>query len=77
MLELNAEVMVGDGKHSQPLITYGRISFDAFLLAQYLWQAGLQKFILQQDDREHDVLECILVPIQLTEHCAQIQVGVG
>lgn len=77
MLELHPKVVVRDGQHSQPLVTNRLLRLPLFiLLAQDLRQRNLQKLVLQQDDRQHHVLQGVFVPVQLAEDCAQVQVSV-
>ena len=72
MLKLNPQIMVSNGQNSQSLIT--KVPLPLF---PNLGERNLQKLILQQNNGKHDMLERILMAVELTEHGAEVEVGVG
>jgi hypothetical protein len=58
VLKLNPKVVIGNGQNSQPLVA----KFPVALLPDF-GESDLQKLVLQQNNREHDVLECIFVAV--------------
>lgn len=75
MLELDPKIMIRNRQHRQSLITYRPCPLR--LSAQHLRQTHLQELVLEQYNGEHDMLERVLVAVQLAQHCAQVQMGVG
>ncbi len=63
--------MVSNGKDCKPFITH----FLSFIFCG-LGQSGLKKLVLEQDNREHNMLKSILMSIKLTEDSTQIKVGI-
>lgn len=72
MFELDPQVVVGDGEDCQSFV-----ADVAGLPLPDPGEASLQEFVLEEDDREHDVLKGVLVAVELTEHGAEVEVGVG
>jgi hypothetical protein len=64
--------MIGNGQHRQSLIA------DLLpLLLAGPGQCRLEELVLQQDNREHDVLQGVLVSIQLAQNRTEIQMSIG
>ena len=72
MLKLHSHIMVSDSEHSQSLV------INLLLIRLFkLGKSHLQELILQKNHRQHGVLQGILVLVKLTQHSAEVKMGVG
>ena len=72
MLKLHSHIMISDSQHSQSLIVY-LLLIRLFELSQ----SHLQELILEENYRQHGVLQGILMLVKLTQHSAEVKMSVG
>lgn len=73
MLQLHAQIMIGDRQHGHPLLLHNLLLRNLLQLPEH----PLQQFILNQYNRQHCMLMGLLVPAELAQYGAHVQVGVG